>query len=215
MKRIILSLLCIGGLYSATMAQSAQYQDAMAKQTSDLDSSSTFTPANLQQKANTFERIGEAEKTQWLPYYYASYCEVMLAFMQSDKTKVDGLADQAEQNLDKAETLSPKNSEITCIRSLVASARLTVDPMTRGMKYGPLAGSLLEQAKQLDPENPRVYVLQGQSLLFTPEQFGGSKSQAKTTLELALQKFAAFKPASAIHPHWGEPYAKGLLRRAQ
>ncbi|HEY9257819.1 hypothetical protein [Chitinophaga sp.] len=215
MKRTFLVLLFAGSLTTAAMAQNAQYQDAMAKQTAELDSNATFTPEGLQQKSNTFERIADAEKIQWLPYYYAAYAQVMQAFMLKDKSQIDPLAEKAEANLDKAEALSPKNSEIACIRSLVATARLTVDPMSRGMKYGAEAASQLEQAKGLNPENPRVYMLQGQSLLFTPEQFGGSKTKAKTTFELALEKFAAFKPESNIAPHWGEAYTRKLLEAAQ
>lgn len=215
MKRLFLAFLFTGSLATAAMAQSAQYTEAMTKQTSDLDSSSTFNQEALQQKANTFERIADAEKSQWLPYYYAAYTQVMQAFMLKDKSQIDPLADKAESNLDKAEALSPKNSEIACIRSLVATARLSVDPMTRGMKFGPEAAALLEQAKGLNPENPRIYMLQGQSLLFTPEQWGGSKSKAKTTLEVALEKFAAFKPESGIAPHWGEAYTRKLLEQSQ
>lgn len=215
MKRFFLAFLIAGSCTTAAMAQSAQYQDAMVKQTADLDSASTFTPDGLQQKSNTFERIADAEKVQWLPYYYAAYMQVMQAFALKDKSQVDALADKAEANLDKADALSPKNSEIACVRSLVATARLTVDPMTRGMKYGMEAAAQLEAAKTLNPENPRVYLLQGQSLLFTPEQFGGSKSKAKTTFDLALEKFAAFKPESNIAPHWGEAYARKLLEASQ
>ncbi|WP_212000080.1 hypothetical protein [Chitinophaga sp. HK235] len=215
MKRLFLSLFLISGLATAAVAQSAQYQDAMLKQTGDLDSSRTFDSEALLAKANTFERIAEVEKTQWLPYYYAAYCQVMMCFVSQDKTKTDELADKASVNLDKAEALSSKNSEIACVRSLVASARLMVDPASRGMKYGMEAGQQIELAKTYNPENPRVYLLLGQSLLFTPEQFGGSKTKAKTMLETAMQKYAAFKSDSAIAPHWGEPYAKELLSKAQ
>ncbi|MBC9910435.1 hypothetical protein [Chitinophaga varians] len=215
MKRLLLSLFMIGGLATAAVAQSAQYQDAMSKQVADLDSSRSFEPDALVAKINTFERIAEAEKTQWLPYYYAAYCQVMSCFVGQDKSKIDELADKAAANLDKAETLNPKSSEVACIRSLVASARLMVDPASRGMKYGMEAGQQIELAKTYNAENPRVYLLLGQSLLFTPEQFGGSKSKAKVMLETALQKYAAFKPESAIAPHWGEPYAKELLSKAQ
>ncbi|NML35681.1 hypothetical protein HHL17_00600 [Chitinophaga sp. G-6-1-13] len=215
MKRLLLSLFMIGGLATVAVAQSAQYQDAMSKQVSDLDSSGSFAPDALVAKINTFERIAEAEKTQWLPYYYAAYCQVMSCFVGQDKSKIDELADKAAANLDKAETLNPKSSEVACIRSLVASARLMVDPASRGMKYGMEAGQQIELAKTYNAENPRVYLLLGQSLLFTPEQFGGSKSKAKVMLETALQKYAAFKPESAIAPHWGEPYAKELLSKAQ
>ena len=215
MKRIFLAFLFTGGIATAAIAQSAQFQEAMTKQTADLDSSSSFTAEVLQQKSNTFERIADAEKSQWLPYYYAAYTQIMQALILKDKDKIDPLADKAEGNLDKAEALSPKNSEIACLRSLVASARLMVDPMSRGQQYGQEAASQLEQAKAYNPENPRVYMLEGQSLFFTPEQFGGSKPKAKTTLELALEKFAAFKPESNIAPHWGEPYTRELLSKAQ
>ncbi|RFS19046.1 hypothetical protein DVR12_25950 [Chitinophaga silvatica] len=198
----------------AVSAQSSRYTEAMAKQTADLDSSSTFNPENLQQKSNTFERIAEAEKTQWLPYYYAAYMQIMQAFTSKDKSQIDPLTEKATINLDKAEALISKNSEIACLRSLIASAKLTVDPMNRGPVYGPEAAAQLVTAKTLNPENPRVYMLEGQALLFTPEQWGGSKTKAKTTLELALTKFAAFKPESDISPKWGEAYTRGLLQNA-
>ncbi|MFY0253477.1 hypothetical protein ACDQ55_05910 [Chitinophaga sp. 30R24] len=215
MKQFFLAICLIASCTTTLMAQRAQYVEAMTKQTADLDSSETFTPELLQQKGNTFERIADAEKNQWLPYYYAAYTQVMQALILKDKAQIDPLADKAEANLDKAEALSPKNTEISCIRSLIATARLTVDPMSRGVKYGMEAASQLQQAKAYDPGNPRVYLLEGQSQLFTPEQFGGSKTKAKVTLTLALEKFASFKPASSIAPHWGEPYARQLLQAAQ
>lgn len=215
MKRIILSAFLMAGMITATYAQSAQYNDVMTKEVATLDSSSTFNPVVLLQKANTFERIAAAEQSQWLPYYYAGYCQVMQAFMQQDKSKVDEIVDKAELNTDKAESLSPDNAEILCLKSLIASARIGVDPQNRGMKYGMESGVLLTKAKKINPENPRIYMLEGQSLLYTPEQFGGSKSRAKETFEVALQKFAAFKPESSIAPHWGEPYTKQLLDLSQ
>ena len=213
MKQILLALLLLGNMATVS-AQSERYIAAMTKQTSDLDSAGTFTPEVLQQKGNTFERIADAEKNQWLPYYYAAYTQIMQTFILKDKSQVDPLADKASANLDKAEALSPKNSEIACLRSLVATARLSVDPMTRGAKFGPEAGAQLAAAKSFNPENPRVYLLEGQALLFTPEQWGGSKTKAKETLELALSKFAAFKPESDIAPKWGEAYARQLLQNA-
>jgi hypothetical protein len=215
MKRIILSVFLSAGIITATNAQSAQYNDAMQQQVSTLDSSGTFSQPVMLQKANTFERIAAAEQTQWMPYYYAGYCQVMLAFLEKDKGKVDEIVDKAALNVDKAEALSANNAEILCLKSLIASARIGVDPQNRGMKYGMEAGALLAQAKKINPDNPRIYMLEGQALLYTPEQFGGSKARAKQTFEVALQKFAAFKPESSIAPHWGEPYTKQLLALSQ
>lgn len=211
MKKMFFSLLLTGGMAMVASAQSEQFQEAMKQQVGMLDSSSTYSANGMQQLANTFERIAEAEKTQWLPYYYAAYCRVNEAYMAKDKSKVDGVADKALLNIEKAQALKGKDSEISCILSMIASSRIAVDPMTRGQKYGPESGAHLQEAKQLNPENPRVYMLEGQSLLYTPEAFGGSKTKAKEALELALKKYAAFKPESPIAPNWGEAYVKQLV----
>jgi hypothetical protein len=135
----------------------------------------------------------------------------MSTFIEKDNDKVDVLADKAAADIEQAERLSSQNDEINCVKSLIASSRIRVDPPSRGMKYGTEAATLLQQAYQINAENPRIYMLQGQSLFYTPEQFGGSKSEAKKKFEIALQKFSSFKPVSNIAPHWGEKYTQNVL----
>lgn len=211
MKRFLLSMLFVSAVTFAVKAQSPRYQEAMEKNVAILDKQST--PEELQQAANTFDRIAEAEKNQWLPYYYAAYCRVMEALGSKDPAAIDALADKALWNANKADSLSKNNSEVACIMSLIATSRINVDPMARGRKYGPVAAGYLEDAKKYNPENPRIYMLEGQSLYYTPEQFGGSKAKAKEKFELSLQKFSSFKPESNIAPHWGEEYTKGLVAK--
>lgn len=214
MKTFALSFCLLATTISLSYAQSAQYEGAMKKQLALLDDPATHaSPEKMQEIGNTFERIASAEKTQWLPYYYAGYCYVMNALAEKDKSKVDAIADKAEADIEKAEALSPKNDEIYCVKSLIATSRIGVDPMTRGMQYGKQSAELLVQAGQINKENPRVDLLQGQSLYYTPEQFGGSKERAKQKFEIALKKFGAFKPASSIAPQWGEAYTKQLLAK--
>jgi len=213
MKQFLLLLLPVFAAV-VTKAQSPQYQDAMARQVALLDQQSSYNPQTMLDISNTFERIAAAEKSQWLPYYYAAYAQVMSALMTQDKDKIDGLADKAEANINKADALQPDNDEVACIRSLIASSRIMVDPQTRGQEYGPESGEQIQKAKQINPENPRVYLLEGQALYYTPEQFGGDKKKAKEILQTALEKYAAFKPASSIAPHWGEAHAKDLLQQA-
>lgn len=212
MKHILITLMIAGGITTAAQAQSEQYNEAMQAQVSLLDSAVTYTsPAAVQQVANTFERIAAAEQTQWLPYYYAAYCHINAAYMTKDKEKIDELADKALLNAEKAQTLKGENSEIKCILSMILSARIGVDPMNRGAKLGPQSGQLLEEAKKLDPENPRVYMLMGQALVYTPEAFGGSKVKGKQLLEQSVEKFGTFKPETPIAPHWGLEYTKGVI----
>ncbi len=184
-------------------AQSDKYAGAMKKNISELDS--VHDPMKLAELANTFERIAEAEKSQWLPYYYASYCQVMTSFMQEDKSKSDGIADKAEQLIKKAEEISGgENSETCVIKSMIASSHLMVDPQNRWMQYGQISTLNITKAKQLDPNNPRPVYLEGQSKFYTPEQYGGGKPQAKELFQKALQLFEQFKPSSELHPTWGK-----------
>jgi hypothetical protein len=209
MKKYIVSFTLL--LFAASsFAQSEKYMKTMQDKVGSLDS--TRDPAALKDLSATFERIGDAEKTQWLPYYYSALTLVnsgYTTFMSANGNtngmaqSIDPVADKAESILGKAEALSKDNSEIFILKKMIATLRMMVDPMNRYMTYGPQAQTALETAKKLNPENPRIYYLEGMDLYQTPEQYGGSKPEAKKRFETALQKFDAFKPASPIDPQWG------------
>jgi hypothetical protein len=209
MKKLFLLALC-GFMASGIYAQSDKYMATMKSIIAAIDTSFK-NPANLLDLANKFERIGTAEKTQWLPYYYAALCQVNYSYMEQDKTKIDAIADKATELIDKADALQPKNSEISCIKSMIASAHMMVNPMQRFMEYGQEAQVFIDDAMQQDPNNPRPEYLKGQGLKYTPEQFGGGCATAKPILQSSLDKFNKFSPASEIHPGWGKQRVEKLL----
>lgn len=168
-------------------------------------------PANLLALANNFERIATAEKNQWLPYYYAALCQVYYTYVETDKSKVDVIADKATDLVNKADALQPNNSEISCIKSMIASSHLMVNPMQRFMEYGPESAAHIEAAMKQDPGNPRPEFLKGQGLKYTPEQYGGGCVTAKPVLLGALDKFNKFTPASALHPNWGRQRTEQII----
>ncbi|MEJ7821561.1 MAG: hypothetical protein WKF85_04525 [Chitinophagaceae bacterium] len=209
MKRTILSIMIIGFCVT-TFAQSDKYNAAMKKNISMIDSA--MQNRNGKGLANNFERIADAEKTQWLPYYYAAYCNVMNAFMEQDKTKVDAIADKAEELITKAESIAGKeNSETFIIKSMIASAHMMVDPQARWMQYGKASSENIEKAKAMDATNPRAIYLEAQAKFYTPEAFGGGKAVAKPLFEKALAMFDTFKPATELHPAWGKSATQYFL----
>jgi len=209
MKKLFL-FMAAGLLSVSSFAQSEKYMAAMKKNLSELDSGFK-NPAYLLTIANNFERIANAEKTQWLPYYYAAFCQVNVGFFEQDKTKIDGIAGKAAELLFKADSLNPDNSEISCIKSMIASCHMMVNPMTRWQEYGMASNNNIEAAIKQDPSNPRPYYLRGQGLKYTPEQFGGGCKTALPVLETALEKYASFQPASELHPNWGKEIAQSLV----
>jgi len=213
MKKSILFLSMIILSVSA-FAQSEKYMAAMKTNIAAIDSAFK-SPQNLLALANNFERIAQAEKTQWLPYYYAAFCQVNYTYMEQDKSKVDAIADKASLLLNKADSLHPDNSEISCVKSMIASSHMMVNPMQRYMDYGPKSQAAIENAIQQDPSNPRPYFLKGQALKYTPEQFGGGCKTAVEQLQIAADKYATFKPESDIAPNWGKQRTEMLLNECK
>jgi hypothetical protein len=208
MKKIILPLIAV--VFSIfSFGQSARYNDVMKTSIAKMDS--TWTSDGLMQLANTFERIGNAEKTEWLPFYYAGYCLVMNAYMQKDVSKIDPLCDKADENLSKAAALQSNNSEITTVQGMVLTARMQAD-MSRGMTLGPKSSGLFQAALSQQPAgNPRAMMNMAQSLFFTPEAFGGSKAKGIEIMEKALASYSSFKPETALHPNWGKAFVEKTL----
>jgi hypothetical protein len=213
MKRLIFAASML--LFSTAMfAQSEKFTAAMKKNLAALDTSFK-NPADLLTLANSFERIATAEKSQWLPYYYAAFCQVNYGFIDQDKSRTDGYADKAAELIAKADSLSPNNSEISCIKSMIASCHMMVDPQQRWQQYGAESSANLDLAISQDAGNPRPNFLRGQGLKYTPEQFGGGCKTAKPELEAAKAKYASFKAASELHPNWGKEQVEALLKACQ
>jgi hypothetical protein len=209
MKKLFL-LAALGFFVTGTFAQSEKYLAAMKSNIEAIDAAFK-NPVSLLDLANKFERIASAEKTQWLPYYYAALCQVNYSYMEQDKTKIDAIADKATEWIDKADALQANNSEISCLKSMIASAHMMVNPMQRFMEYGQEAQVFIDAAIQQDPANPRPEYLKGQSLKYTPEQFGGGCANAKPVLQSSLDKYNKFNPASDIHPNWGKQRVEVLI----
>ena len=208
MKSFFFSLMLFGTLVSS--AQSDKYAAAMDKTFHLFDSAKTT--ADLLSVANTFERIAEAEKTQWLPYYYAG---LALSTAGWNDQNMDKDANSTRINIlcDKAEALD-KNSEIYVLRNMSATQQMMVDPQTRWQTYGVQAGKDLEIATQLNPDNPRIYYLKGESLMNTPVAFGGGKDKAKPLFEKAIALYKVDKP-KPLWPNWGRERAEEELAKCQ
>jgi len=211
MKKALLFIMA-ATLTTWSFAQSEKYVKAMEALVPAVDT--THSMDGLTDLANSFERIANAEKTQWLPYYYAALCHINKANMYFTSQKldmIDPLMDIAEPLLNKAAELEKDNSEIFCLKKMFNTGKMMADPMSRYMVYGAAASEALEEAKRLNPENPRVYLLEGIDKYYTPEQYGGSKEEGKKLFKEAAKKMETFKPASSIHPSWGASQIKYFL----
>lgn len=216
MKKSIIILTMLVAASTVFGQMSEKFIKAMEPKIALLDSNND---ANAwKDLGNAFERIADAEKTQWLPYYYAAFSNVMAGYgsmkpgdFGDNSATLDPYAEKAESLLKKAMELTKDNSEIWCIKKMISTLRLSANAMARYMTELPIAEEAINKAKQLNPANPRVYLLMAQDKYFTPEQFGGSKTEAKALFEESLKNFETFKPESSIHPNWGRVQASYFL----
>jgi tetratricopeptide (TPR) repeat protein len=191
-----------------SFAENDKYLSAMQKNIEQLHAAADV-PA-LQQAVNNFERIGEAEKSKWEPWYYASFGYVMMATREKEAAQKDAYLDQALKGIDKAKALNADASEITTMEGFVHMIRVTVDPASRGQQYSGLAFQAFSKAVALNPENPRALALLAQMQYGTAQFFGSPVTEACTTLNSALKKFETYKSENPIAPDWGKKMAEGM-----
>lgn len=206
MKTLII-LISLSVVSLVGTAQSDKYRKAMETNVAAYDTARSA--ATIQALIGAFSRIGSAEKSRWLPYYYAGMCAMSMANKEPDMARVDGWADQAEAFAHRADSLSPNNSEVSCLLATVHFARINVDFMGRGPRYSALGADALQRATQQNPRNPRAMVLLAQLRNSAPAGFGGDKPMACQLAASALQLYAT-EPTVGIEPHWGRSSAQKI-----
>jgi hypothetical protein len=208
MKKLITIIVLLASL--SGLAQSDRYAATMQKNLVQFDSAKTT--AEFQALSAAFERIGDAEKTQWLPYYYAGLALTMPGWTD---TKLDKDVNSAKIKAlcDKADAIA-KSSEVFEIRNMAATQQMMIDPQNRWMSYGQEAGTALTKGMEINPNNPRLYYLQGMSLFNTPEAFGGGKAKAKPVFEKAVSLFKS-EEVKPLYPKWGQKQAEEMLAQCQ
>lgn len=215
MKKSILFIAVIF-LYGYSTQAQGNYNQQMQTAVAKLDQAATVK--DYQQLAAGFESIAQQEKTSWLPWYYAAFCNAKIGWLyEQDGDRIEPFADNAENEIKKSRTLldtaSQKKelSEIYCIISMVNRARVFINPMSYGRQYGPVASQYTQLAIKTNPDNPRANYLEGWEKYSTPKLWGGDKKKAKDLLELAKRQLAA-DPKDGINPHWGQKEIDILLK---
>jgi hypothetical protein len=206
-------------LYVAGNAQDNAYPKQMEANVTKLDNAKAVGDYQLLQ--TSFIQLADSKKMDWLPYYYAALCNAKISWLYKDNSgKIAPFANLATQQLKKAQSLldTSKNkieiSEVDCVWSMIYRAKIFISPMFNGMKYGLTANQYIDKAKQMNPNNPRVSLLEGWLKYYAPSLWGGDITKAKQLLELALKQLEN-KPSSAIYPHWGKMECENILKLYQ
>lgn len=190
----------------SSRAQSDKYVAAMQKNLVLLDSAKT--PEQFQSVSAAFERIANAEKTQWLPFYYAAFAQAINGFADPNADK-DAIGNKALALIELSDAIN-KNAENFGVRYMAYMVQLMVNPMERYQTFGAKGAQALADGLAIDANNPRLYYLKGNGILKTPTFAGGGPEKAKPILEKALELFNAEKP-QPLFPSWGKKQTEAAL----
>ena len=196
---------------TAKWADSASREIEAASATGDLD--------RLTNAAAMVDRVLTVTPNDPLLLYYRSLALYRVASIYTGRKKNDEAKralEEADLLLEQATAKSP-TADALALRSSAMGLLIGLSGPMSGMTLGPKASGLLDRAKELEPKNPRVWLVSGMSAMFTPTMFGGGSDKAEQELRKAVALFDADKPVPPA-PSWGRADAYiwlGQLYRKQ
>ncbi|MFI5196606.1 MAG: hypothetical protein ACHQD8_05915 [Chitinophagales bacterium] len=208
MKKTIL----MGALALTTISVQAQDLKPVLEKTFLAFDTTQVQDVKIEQ-SNKLALIAKKWDKEWVTHYYVAYSKATLSYYEKDLAKKDAYLDEAEKEKEEAVSiLGKENDETYVLGAMIANFRMGVDPMNRWQKYGQLFSANLESAKELNPDNPRMYYLQGTSKYFTPKAYGGGKKPAQPYFEKAEGLFAKETGGDITKPYWGKEANSYFLR---
>ena len=210
MKTNITRLLALFCLAASTL-HSQTLEEALKNPLTRLDAAKN--EQELLSGSAQLDMIANKWSDQWAASFYAAYSKIKLSLKLTDKAKRDYYLDAANALLEKADKLSPNNQEIYILCAWSAKARIAIDGKDRWKKFGDVYDDYITKAKKINPENPRIFFLEGQGPFYKPKLWGGGKDKARPYFEKAKDLFAKEDTSSLLKPHWGEKENEELLQQ--
>ncbi|HTN46086.1 MAG TPA: hypothetical protein VL098_07020 [Flavipsychrobacter sp.] len=211
MKKILLAAATTVLVFSAS---AQDYKQVM--QNTFLAFDTTQDLSIKTQQSNKLSLIAKKYADQWTAHYYNAYAKVQLSYMEKDEAKRDAFLDEGDKELAESITLLGKeNDETYVLAAMLANARLAVKPQSRWQKYGKVFEQNLDKAKEVNPNNPRIYYVQGTSKFFTPKMWGGGKKAALPYFEKAQGLFDKENAADITTISWGKEANAYFLKESK
>jgi len=203
MKQLMLA----GALSLSVLTASAQ-QDFKTPLKATWDAFDTSkTPEAQAPLANKLILIAKKWDNEWATHYYVTLSKIIISYGEKDEAKHDAILDDAEKELETTVSLLGKpNDETWVLAAMIANSRMSINPMQRWQKYGKIFSDDLENAKEINPENPRMYYMKAISVFFTPKNYGGGKKNAQPYFEKAEGFYAKEDGKDITKPYWGKDH---------
>jgi hypothetical protein len=190
MKSLLYLTLLLG---STSLFAQASYQQALGQALGQF--SQAQSPEQYGASATAFTELGNAEGATWHANYYAALATVAQSF-------------RTEETKDRDRLVS---AESVALQARIYQARISIDPASRSMQYGPKTMGMLFPAKAKSPGNPRLLLLLAQMVERTPVGYGGGPEKALSLVQGSMAAFEVWSSEDPFAPSWGQDEAAKLL----
>ncbi|NKF52174.1 hypothetical protein G3R49_16540 [Shewanella sp. WXL01] len=179
----------------------------------------TFTAqANIEQidlaasQVSTTKLAQLVEQTSSYEQAYANYRLAITANITGQSQLTKTALKDARESLEAMNQQQATADSLALLASVYGMVIAT--DYSQAAILGPQSAVLLEQAQELEPENPRVWLVKAISAFNTPSMYGGGKEKAQTLATQAISYFE--QPCSDICWGHAEAYAwRGLAKQEQ
>ena len=203
MKTISTLLMATVISLTAFATNSDAYKKAMGKALAEMQKSSSIE--ELTNTANQFQRIAKAADQEWLPLYYHAQCYVLMGFNTNKEVdERDGYLDLAQNSIDDALKLAPNQSELFALQSMLHTARLVIDPMSRGQKMMAASGKAIAQSLAINPKNPRAQYLLLSNEVGQAQFFGKDPLEYCERIHALQANWDDLNVSPEFYPKWGK-----------
>ncbi len=214
--------LLVAAIFSVLLSHSAESQVAIDSlilngKKQIKESVDSWNIQRLISSRGFFERLVGDTTYPWLIHYYIAYADMRIHiyyFSQNDKGNAEKFVDDGIKHLEKSIELKSDFAEGYALLGSLLGNKIALNPML-GMNLGMKSSANIKKAFDLDPENPRISLIAGESAYYTPKMFGGGKDKAMEHIEKAIAYFKTYKPKAPVMPTWGEDEAytySGLIQ---
>jgi tetratricopeptide (TPR) repeat protein len=107
-------------------------------------------------------------------------------------------------------TLDPSFAEANALYGYLLGFEIALHP-EKAMTLGMASFDYFSKAFEKEPENPRIHLLQGISLFYTPQEYGGGANKAIESLARAVSHFDKEVVRDPLKPSWGKDEAYTYL----
>lgn len=164
-----------------------------------------------------FERLLDRGGRDWLVRYYIALADYRVAIWHlsaQNKDAVRPFLDEAEKLLEESLDAEPDFAESHALLGAVLGLKIGLKPIS-GMWIGPRIGGILAEAMELDPENPRLWMIEGVGAFHRPKMFGGGYENAREAMLKSIDYFETYTPADPAFPDWGHSEAYAWLGKME